>query len=58
VVGQLVHDVAHRERLRAEYAPQVARYLAAAEQLLGARPRAVMCFLNVDGAVQVVEDWG
>ncbi len=37
------------------YGEQVARYVAAVEQLLGERPRALLIFLQVDGAVQVVE---
>jgi ATP-dependent exoDNAse (exonuclease V) beta subunit len=42
-----------------DYVPQVARYLAAAERLLGARPRAVLCLMNMGGTVRLVEDrWG
>jgi hypothetical protein len=40
----------------ADYVPQVARYLGAAERLLGARPRPVLCLLNYAGAVRLVED--
>jgi ATP-dependent exoDNAse (exonuclease V) beta subunit len=39
-----------------DYVPQVARYLAAAERLLGVRPRPVLCLLNYAGAVRLVED--
>ncbi|MBN1178920.1 MAG: UvrD-helicase domain-containing protein [Anaerolineae bacterium] len=56
-----VDDAARLEQLLAQedYIPQVARYLAAAERLLGVRPRPVLCFLNYAGAVRLVEDrWG
>jgi ATP-dependent exoDNAse (exonuclease V) beta subunit len=39
-----------------DYVPQVARYVAAAERLLGVRPRPVLCLLNCFRAVHVVED--
>jgi ATP-dependent helicase/nuclease subunit A len=39
-----------------EYVGQVARYLEAAERLLGERPRPVLCFLNYAGRVRLVED--
>jgi ATP-dependent helicase/nuclease subunit A len=53
-----VEDSAALEALLAEkdYVPQVARYLAAAEQLLGERPQPVLCFLNVEGHIDRVED--
>ena len=53
-------EAALEEMLEQEdYVPQVARYLAAAERLLGARPRAALCLLNVGGTVRLVEDrWG
>lgn len=38
----------------AEYDEQVRRYAAALERLMGARPRALLVFLNVGGAVEVV----
>lgn len=42
-----------------DYVAQVTRYLDAAEPLLGAHPRPVLCFLNVGGAVRVVTElWG
>lgn len=56
-----VRDAAHLEQLLAQkdYVPQVGRYLAAAEHLLGARPRPVLCFLNYAGAVHLeAERWG
>ena len=34
-----------------EYRPQIVRYRAAAESLLGAPPRALMVFLNVEGQI-------
>ena len=40
----------------ADYVPQVARYLEAAARMLGARPRPVLCLLNLAGAVHTVED--
>ena len=39
-----------------DYANQVARYIAAAERLLGERPLPVLCFLNVAGRVRTVTD--
>ncbi len=53
-----VQDPAVLEALLAEkdYVPQVGRYLAAAEQLLGERPRPVLCFLNAKGSIRRVED--
>ncbi len=39
-----------------DYVPQVARYLAAVERLLGVRPRAVLCLLNYGRTVHLVED--
>jgi ATP-dependent helicase/nuclease subunit A len=39
-----------------DYVPQVARYLAAAERLLGVRPRPVLCLLNYAGTVRLVQD--
>jgi hypothetical protein len=35
---------------------QVARYVAAAERLLSARPSPVLCFLNYAGRVRLMED--
>jgi len=40
-----------------DYRAQVSRYLDAAERLLGTRPRPALCFLNVGGAVRVIEEW-
>jgi len=40
----------------ADYAPQVERYLAAAEGQLGARPRPALCLLDYRGTVRVVQD--
>ena len=53
-----VEGQAHLERtLESEdYVEQVARYVAAAEHLLGERPRPVLCFLNYAGRVRLVED--
>jgi hypothetical protein len=39
-----------------DYVPQVARYLAAVEGLLGVRPRPVLCLLSYGRAVRLVED--
>ncbi|MHB1319510.1 MAG: hypothetical protein ACYCYF_12905, partial [Anaerolineae bacterium] len=39
-----------------EYRDQVARYLFAAERLLGERPRPVLCYLNCGGRVRLVTD--
>jgi hypothetical protein len=39
-----------------DYVQQVARYVTAAEQLLGERPRPVLCFLNYSGRVRLVDD--
>jgi ATP-dependent exoDNAse (exonuclease V) beta subunit len=39
-----------------DYVEQVGRYLAAAEHLLGKRPRPVLCLLNFAGTVRLVED--
>jgi ATP-dependent exoDNAse (exonuclease V) beta subunit len=39
-----------------DYVPQVARYLAAVEGLLGVRARPVLCLLNYGGTVRLVED--
>jgi ATP-dependent exoDNAse (exonuclease V) beta subunit len=39
-----------------DYRLQMARYLAAAEYLLGVRPRPALCFLNHRGTVRVVDD--
>ncbi|MGD2178243.1 MAG: UvrD-helicase domain-containing protein, partial [Anaerolineae bacterium] len=36
-----------------DYVHQVARYVSAVEQLLGERPRAVLCFLNCAGRVRL-----
>jgi ATP-dependent helicase/nuclease subunit A len=41
---------------REDYVPQVARYVVAAEGLLGERPRPLLCFLNYGGGVRLVED--
>ncbi len=38
-----------------DYRSQVARYVAAAERLLGQRPAAALCFLNYSGRVHVVD---
>jgi ATP-dependent helicase/nuclease subunit A len=38
-----------------DYMPQVARYVAAVEQQLGVRPRAVLCLLDCEGTVRVVK---
>lgn len=44
---------------RTDYVKQVGQYLAAAERLLGSRPRPVLCFLNCGGEVALIEDrWG
>ena len=41
-----------------DYIAQVSRYLGAAKNFLGARPRPVLCFLNYAGAVHsVTERW-
>jgi ATP-dependent exoDNAse (exonuclease V) beta subunit len=52
-------DVRNREglsRLLHEegYASQVQRYAAAVEQLVGQRPRVLLCMLNYAGAVRLV----
>jgi len=39
-----------------EHVDQVWRYLAAAERLLGQRPRPVLCYLNCGGRVHLVTD--
>jgi ATP-dependent exoDNAse (exonuclease V) beta subunit len=39
-----------------DYVQQVGRYLDAGEQLLGARPRPVLCLLNYARTVRLVED--
>jgi ATP-dependent exoDNAse (exonuclease V) beta subunit len=39
-----------------DYVQQVAHYVAAAERLLGERPRPVLCLLNYAGRVRLVED--
>ncbi len=39
-----------------DYIDQVARYIAAAERLLGQRPEPVLCCLNVAGRVRLVTD--
>jgi ATP-dependent exoDNAse (exonuclease V) beta subunit len=39
-----------------DYVQQVARYVAAAEQFLGERPKPVLCFLNYSGRVRLVDD--
>jgi ATP-dependent exoDNAse (exonuclease V) beta subunit len=53
-----IRDQQELERKLSEkdYVPQVARYVAAAERLLGVRPRPVLCLLNCFRAVHVVED--
>jgi ATP-dependent helicase/nuclease subunit A len=44
------------ERLAsADYVPQVARYVAAAERQLGEQPRAALCLLDCQGTVRVVK---
>ena len=47
---------AHKTEGIAEALDQVRRYLAAAEQLLGQRPRPVLCYLNCGGRVHLVTD--
>ncbi|MFP4345845.1 MAG: UvrD-helicase domain-containing protein [Anaerolineales bacterium] len=39
-----------------DYVPQVARYLRAVERLLGVQPRPLLCLLNYDGSVRLVDD--
>jgi ATP-dependent exoDNAse (exonuclease V) beta subunit len=53
-----VKERADLERILEEtdYVQQVARYVAAAEHLLGERPRPVLCFLNYAGRARLVED--
>jgi ATP-dependent exoDNAse (exonuclease V) beta subunit len=49
-------DDLERTLEREDYVQQVARYVAAADHLLGERPRPVLCFLNYAGRVRLVED--
>jgi ATP-dependent exoDNAse (exonuclease V) beta subunit len=48
-----VKDRSQLERLLVEegYSAQAQRYVAAAERLLGQRPRCVLCLLNYGGSV-------
>jgi ATP-dependent exoDNAse (exonuclease V) beta subunit len=52
-----VRSEAELERVLAtgDYRTQMARYVAAAEALLGARPQAILCMLNYRGGVRLVE---
>ncbi|MBN1249802.1 MAG: hypothetical protein JXC32_19220, partial [Anaerolineae bacterium] len=49
------HDL-ERQLQEHDYIEQVARYLAAAEHLLGRRPEPALCFLDVAGRVRLVTD--
>jgi ATP-dependent exoDNAse (exonuclease V) beta subunit len=49
-------DMLEEKLATRDYVPQVARYLAAVEGLLGVRPRPVLCLLNVERTVHLVED--
>ncbi|MBC8446467.1 MAG: hypothetical protein H8D78_01835 [Chloroflexi bacterium] len=53
-----MRDRAAFETLLAEedYVAQAGRYLTAAEQLLGQRPRLLLCMLNYAGTVHVTTD--
>ena len=53
-----VRDEAELDALlhESDYVNQVARYVDAAERLLGQRPEPVLCFLNVAGRVRLVAD--
>ncbi|MGC9467251.1 MAG: UvrD-helicase domain-containing protein [Anaerolineae bacterium] len=53
-----VKDAHDLEELLVEkgYVTQVDRYLVAAEQLLGARPQPVLCFLNYRGTVRLLDN--
>ena len=42
--------------MQEDYVQQVALYVAAAKQLLGERPKPVLCFLNCGGRVRLVDD--
>jgi ATP-dependent exoDNAse (exonuclease V) beta subunit len=50
------HEALEAKLDTADYLPQVARYLAAAERALGVRPHPVLCLLNYAGAVRTVTD--
>jgi ATP-dependent exoDNAse (exonuclease V) beta subunit len=52
-----VRDQADLERLLAEekYVEQARRYVAAVEELLGQRPRTILCLLNYAGGVRLLD---
>lgn len=53
---RLVDLTALQQKVREEgYDVQITRYIQAVEYLLGEGPRALMIFLNVGGAIQVIE---
>ena len=47
-----VDDLLHRKR----YLKQMARYVDAVEALLGERPRLLLCMLDMDRRIHLVED--
>jgi ATP-dependent helicase/nuclease subunit A len=49
-------DGLERQLQEVDYIPQIERYLAATERLLGERPRPILCFLNYAGHVHTVTD--